>query len=97
MRILPINSSKPTTQLYVFHDITKKQPYPKICKDCKHFRADSIFPFDLKIGRCNKEIKVNLVDGSHIVPYAETVRVDDCKGKWWESDVQYTSKFLHPL
>lgn len=85
-------TSPVTMQLFEFHDITKNQAYPKLCKDCKHFRRDETFVDDLKYGRCIKKIKVNLVDGSHIVPYAEIVRTFDCKGKWWEDDNEFMKR-----
>lgn len=81
---------KPITQLFVTHDITKPGHYPKLCKDCSHFRIDNVFPNDLKMGRCNKEIQVNLVDGSHILPYADVTRRYDCKGTWWQANIEYT-------
>jgi hypothetical protein len=86
MRFVVADTAKlrPTTQLFVLHDVTKTKPYPKLCVDCKHFRVDHAFPNDLKMGRCIKEIKINLVDGSQLLPYAEVVRTHACKDRWWD-------------
>lgn len=72
------------TRLFVTYDSTKKQPPPKLCKNCAHFRVNPTYPTDLKMGKCVKEVKINLIDGAEISTYAEVVREYDCKGNWYQ-------------
>ena len=67
------------------------QDVVKLCKDCVYFRRDPLVfgifgshADSIKYGKCTKEPKVDVVDGTTEHELARWVRSAECRGAWFQ-------------